>query len=69
MIPLRNGQIPPMYQQEVISWLQDFRNTELLQQILWRFQFSEAEIAAYRNRWTTWLKPKKTFSIQNLGAG
>jgi len=28
MIPLRRGQIPPVYQQEVITRLQHFRNTE-----------------------------------------
>jgi len=69
MIPLRTGQVTPPYQQEAISWLQRFQNTELLQQMLWRFQFSEAEIAAYRNRWAVWLKPKKGFSIQQRGNG
>jgi hypothetical protein len=56
MIPLR-GMIPPRYQQDAIKWLQQFRNTELLQQLLARFQFSEAEIAACRSRWHRWLKP------------
>jgi hypothetical protein len=56
MIPLR-GKIPPLYQQNAIHWLQHFQNTELLQQLLARFQFSEAEIAAYRSRWHRWLKP------------
>jgi len=58
MIPLRRGQIPPLYQQEAIRWLQHFKHTELLQQLLACFEFSEAEIAAYRNRWAHWLKPK-----------
>jgi len=58
MIPLRRGQIPPLYQQEAICWLTNFRNTELLQQLLATFKFSEAEIAAYRNCWADWLKPK-----------
>jgi hypothetical protein len=58
MIPLRSGEPLPVYQQEAIHWLQHFKNTELLQQLLWCFQFSEAEIAAYRNRWGYWLKPK-----------
>jgi len=58
MIPLRSGQPLPVYQQEAISWLRHFKNTEPLQQLLWHFQFSEAEIAAYRNRWGYWLKPK-----------
>jgi len=39
MIPLRNGQFPPHYQQQAISWLQHFKNTELLQQLLSRFEF------------------------------
>jgi hypothetical protein len=51
-------QIPPLYQQEAISWLQHFKNTELLQQMLWRFHFSEPEIAAYRESWAAWLRPK-----------
>jgi hypothetical protein len=58
MIPLPHGEMAPLYQQEAISWLQHFNNTELLQQLLARFRFSEAEIAAYRNRWADWLKPK-----------
>ena len=58
MIPLRPDQIPPLYQQEAIRWLQHFKNTELLQQLLACFEFSEAEITAYRNRWADWLKPK-----------
>jgi hypothetical protein len=58
MIPLRRGQIPPLYQQEAVSWLQHFKNTELLQDLLRRFQFSAEEVAAYRNRWPDWLKPK-----------
>jgi len=48
----------PLYQQEAIRWLQHFKNTELLQQLLACFEFSEAEIAAYRNCWANWLKPK-----------
>ena len=58
MIPLRSGQIVPGYQQVEINSLQHFKSTALLQQLLWRFQFSEADIAAYRNRWGYWLKPK-----------
>ena len=58
MIPLRNGEPLPVYQQEAISWLRHFKNTELLQLLLWRFQFSEAEVAAYRSGWGNWLKPK-----------
>lgn len=58
MIPLPRDQLPPNYQQDAICWLQHFKNTELLQQMLMRFYFSETEIAAYRNRWATWLKPK-----------
>lgn len=57
MIPLR-GEIPPLYQQDAIQWLQHFRNTELLQQLLARFQFSDAEVAAYRSRWRRWLRLK-----------
>jgi hypothetical protein len=67
MIPLTRGQIPPVYQQEAARWLQNFKNTELLQRIMWRFKFSEAEIAAYRIRWAVWLKPKPAFSIQQRG--
>lgn len=63
MIPLRGGQAPPVYQQAAISWLQHFRNTELLQQMLWRFRFSETEIAAYTNRWADWLKPRDSESL------
>jgi len=51
MIPLRRGAIPPLYQQEAIRWLQHFKHTELLQQLLACFEFSEAEITAYRNCW------------------
>jgi hypothetical protein len=58
MIPLRAGNGLPLYQQAAISWLQHFKNTELLQQILSRFYFSEAEIDAYRKSWIDWLKPK-----------
>ena len=58
MIPLRRGAIPPLYQQEAIRWLQHFKHTELLQQLLACFEFSEAEITAYRNCWANWLKPK-----------
>jgi hypothetical protein len=58
MIPLRRDQLPPLYQQDAISWLQRFKNTELLQQMLSRFHFSEVEISAYRIRWAAWLKPK-----------
>jgi hypothetical protein len=58
MIPLRRDQSPPLYQQDAISWLQRFKNTELLQEMLWRFHFPETEISAYRIRWAAWLKPK-----------
>jgi len=58
MVPLPPGETAPLYQQEAICWLTNFRNTELLQQLLARFKFSEAEIAAYRNCWAHWLKPK-----------
>jgi hypothetical protein len=58
MIPLRRDQPPPLYQQEAISWLQRFENTELLQQMLSRFHFPEAEISAYRICWAARLKPK-----------
>ena len=57
MIPLPHDETAPHYQQEAITWLKHFRNTELLQQLLSRFEFSEAEIAAYRNCWADWLKP------------
>ena len=57
MIPLRRGAFPPLYQQEAIRWLQHFKHTQLLQQLLACFEFSEAEIAAYRNCWADWLKP------------
>jgi hypothetical protein len=69
MIPLRRYQVPAPYQKQALRWLQQFKNTELLQQMLMRFHFSEAEIAAYRNRWAVWLKPKKVFSIQQRGNG
>jgi hypothetical protein len=58
MIPLPHSETAPLYQQEAIRWLQHFNNTELLQQLLARFKFSEAEIAAYRSHWANWLKPK-----------
>jgi hypothetical protein len=58
MIPLQHGEMAPSYQQEAITWLKHFEHTELLQQLLSRFEFSEAEIAAYRNCWADWLKPK-----------
>jgi len=58
MIPLPHGETAPPYQREAISWLKHFKHTELLQQLLTRFEFSEAEIAAYRNSWADWLKPK-----------
>lgn len=58
MIPLGRDQIPPLYQQETIRWLARFKNTELLQQMLWRFHFPEKEITAFRNSWSSWLKPK-----------
>jgi hypothetical protein len=57
-ISLRRDQPPPLYQQDAISWLQRFKNTELLQQMLSRFHFSETEISAYRICWAAWLKPK-----------
>jgi hypothetical protein len=69
MIPLGIGQIPPLHQREAISWLQQFKNTELLQQMLRRFDFSETEVVAYRSRCAVWLKPKKVFSIQQRGNG
>jgi len=58
MTPIRRGEPVPPYQQQAISWLQHFHNTELLQQILSRFYFSELEIAAYRTGWSRWLRPK-----------
>jgi len=58
MIPLLDGKPAPPYQREAITWLKHFKHTELLQQLLSRFEFSEAEIAAYRDRWADWLKPK-----------
>jgi hypothetical protein len=58
MIPLRRDQSPPLYQQDAISWLRRFKNTELLQQMLSQFHFSETEISAYRTGWAAWLKPK-----------
>jgi hypothetical protein len=62
MIPLPHGETAPLYQQQAIYWLANFRNTELLQQLLARFQFSELEIAAYKNSWADWLKPVKRSS-------
>ena len=59
MIPLPHGEATPPYQRAAIYWLQQFKNTELLQQLLARFRFSEEEIAAYRRSWSDWLKPKK----------
>jgi hypothetical protein len=38
--------------------VEHFKHTELLRELLSRFEFSEAEIAAYRNCWVDWLKPK-----------
>jgi hypothetical protein len=58
MIPIRRGESVPHYQQVAIVWLKRFKNTELLQQMLARFRFSELEIAAYRNNWSEWLRPK-----------
>ena len=66
MIPLRRGQIPPLYQQEAIRWLQHFKHTALLQQLLASFEFSEAEIAAYRNCWADWLKLSGKLSNRGL---
>ena len=57
MIPLTHGEMAPFYQQEAITWLKHFKHTDLLQELLSRFEFSEAEIAAYRRSWTDWLKP------------
>jgi hypothetical protein len=48
----------PSYQLDLITWLKHFKHTQLLQQLLSRFEFSEAEIAAYRNCWADWLKPR-----------
>jgi hypothetical protein len=59
VISLPTGQVAPPYQQETIIWLKQFKNTELLQQLLSRFQFSEGEIAAYKRCWPHWLKPKE----------
>ena len=58
MIPLRRGHNLPYYQREAITWLQNFKNTELLQQLLLRFHFREEEIAAYRSQWAVWLNRK-----------
>jgi hypothetical protein len=57
MTPLGNHETPPPYQLQAIQWLRDFRNTDLLQQMLARFYFTEAEIDAYRKVWVDWLKP------------
>jgi hypothetical protein len=59
MIALPRGQTAPDYQKEVAGWLQQFKHTELLQQLLARYQFSEAEIAAYTRCWADWLKPRQ----------
>jgi hypothetical protein len=68
MIPIRRGEPVPPYQQKAISWLQHFKNSELLQQMLSRFYFSELEIAAYRTSWSRWLRPKfHTFVQQGRG--
>ncbi len=48
-----------------IAWLKHFKNTELLQQILGQFQFSELEIAAYRSNWSRWLRPNA--ALRNEG--
>lgn len=69
MIPLGREQIPPLYQQETIRWLARFKNTELLQQMLRRFHFSETEIAAYRSYWAAWLKPKNALYVHRSGDG
>ena len=66
MIPLRKGEIPPVYQREAISWLDRFKNAELLQQLLTRFYFPAEEIAAYRSHWKRWLKPKDDVRGRNL---
>ena len=58
MITIRRGESVPPYQQEAIDWLAHFKNTDLLQQMLLRFYFSEVEIAAYRTSWSRWLRPK-----------
>jgi hypothetical protein len=59
MNPIRHGEPVPPYQEQAINWLQHFKNTELLQQLLARYQFSEAEIAAYTRCWADWLKPRQ----------
>jgi len=69
MIPLGRDQIPPLYQIDAIRWLGRFRHTEMLQQMLWRFHFSETEIAAYRSCWSGWLKAKNALSVPRSGNG
>lgn len=59
MIPLPHGQAAPAYQEKAIIWLRRYRNVELLQRLLERFQFSEDEINAYKNCWAEWLKPRQ----------
>jgi hypothetical protein len=62
MIPLRHDETVPLYQFEAVLWLRCFRHTELLQQLLAKFRFSELEIAAYRNNWAQWLRPNSARS-------
>lgn len=49
----------PDYQREAAEWLNGYRGTRRLRELLLKVRFTEAEIATYRSRWAKWLKPKK----------
>lgn len=49
----------PDHQREAIEWLDEFKNTEALQDLLRKCRFSIEEIREYRQQWSRWLKPKK----------
>ena len=49
----------PDYQLEAIKWLENYRNTQVLQDLLRRCRFSKEEVEKYRRSWAAWLKPKK----------
>lgn len=49
----------PQYQRDAIQWLDGYRNTQVLQELLSRHRYSEEEIRSYRSRWGEWLKAKE----------
>lgn len=49
----------PDYQREAVEWLENYRNTSALQDLLRRCRFSKEEVEKYRRTWVMWLKPKQ----------